>query len=576
MKIRNIFLSAAALGAMASCSGFLDDMPDTRVELKTTEHARLLMNNAYPDANYGWLCEVMSDNIVDNNSPAEDGMRYNLLPYDKGDEEMYRWEVNKTSTDSDSPSSVWQAYYRSIASANECIQLLEKLQAEQDGKLTEEQSALMGEALVLRSYCHFTLAQIFCMPYRGQELSKSELGLPYMTKPETLVKPMYDRGDLASFYQKVQEDLENGLPLINNVIFEQPKYHFNRTAAHAYASRFYLITRDYQKCLDHCNFAFGGEEVDPSTILTRVYAQTFFNSTDFTEYNQVSTNSHNFLLLPTHSIQPRRMMQKRFACNRDALESTLQCPGPTWTKYTWHSSSGAGKSYYMNVCYRGKTYYSGKQEYGFFFPGNMCERFEYTNKVAGIGYAHITRSEFTSEEVLLNRAEAYLFLGQRDKALKDLQTWEEVRRDNSTQNAGSENYYYDWSEQRVVEFYSQVPGEGTLTPAGIAKTIHLDEVYPCEYSVTADILPILQCIQHFRRMEFVHTGMRWFDVKRFGFEYDHAFGRSEVYHLDVMDSRKAVQIPPEVVAAGFQENPRASEPVEQMTSSMHVGTLVGK
>ena len=53
--------------------------------------------------------------------------------------------------------------------------------------------------------------------------------------------------------------------------------------------------------------------------------------------------------------------------------------------------------------------------------------------------------------------------------------------------------------------------------------------------------------------------MRWFDIKRLGLEYDRKIGKEEVDHLGILDERKAVQIPAEIVAAGMQRNPRPSD-----------------
>ncbi|MFT3751769.1 MAG: hypothetical protein QM800_02465 [Paludibacter sp.] len=73
-------------------------------------------------------------------------------------------------------------------------------------------------------------------------------------------------------------------------------------------------------------------------------------------------------------------------------------------------------------CFDGKLYISGKQDYGVFFL-KTNEMFEYTDKVAGIGYAHVIRAEFTAEETLLCRAEALVFLNRIPEAVNDLQVW---------------------------------------------------------------------------------------------------------------------------------------------------------
>jgi hypothetical protein len=74
--------------------------------------------------------------------------------------------------------------------------------------------------------------------------------------------------------------------------------------------------------------------------------------------------------------------------------------------------------------------------------------------------------------------------------------------------------------------------------------------------------PYLQCLQHFRRIQMIHMGNRWFDIKRFGFEVTHKMGISDEYHLDVLDSRYAIQIPSEVIGAGLERNPRTTVKAE--------------
>jgi hypothetical protein len=73
---------------------------------------------------------------------------------------------------------------------------------------------------------------------------------------------------------------------------------------------------------------------------------------------------------------------------------------------------------------------------------------------------------------------------------------------------------------------------------------------------------MLQCIQHFRRIEGVHMGKRWFDIKRFGLEFTRKIGYNRVESLTMMDPRKAIQIPSEVIAAGLEANTRADVDTE--------------
>ncbi len=572
MKFKSIILGSAVVAAMglSSCvDSFLDTMPDNRVELSTVEHLRLLMNTAYPNCNYATVCELSTDNVIDNNSPDKNGMRYNLPAYDRGDDEQFAWEDVKSNTDNDSPSGTWEAYYASIAAANAVLEKIDEFENYPDDRKAnmadfEKLSALKGEALVLRAYDHFILANIFCEAYRGHELSKNILGIPYITKPETTVKPHYERGNLADVYAKIEADLTAGLPLIDNSLYEIPKYHFNKQAANAFAARFYLFKREYKKAFDYANEAFGGPDVDASQYMSTIWQNLdqFFYISDFGRFANGIDKPRNFMLLATYSVAMRRYTGgQRYACNREAKRATLQGPGPTWEDYKWVSGKGDGESFSMNPCFNGGCGSNGKSDYGTYFAGTTAEQFEITNKIAQTGYAHITRSEFNGEETLLTRAEARLFLGDLQGCVNDLKIWEESHHGSPSHLSGDDRYV-ELTLARINDFYQDDERASGYAenPFGIVLPINIDEVCPsAEYSVTSDIEPILQCVQHFRRIETIHTGMRWFDIKRFGLEITHKIGKDRVETLTKFDPRKAIQIPTEVLSAGLQPNPRQAD-----------------
>ena len=92
-----IGISIFALGfGLTSCSDFLDKAPDERVELVNVDDVVMLLGTAYSDANYGWLCEISSDNIIDVNAPYlstqssgnEIEVRFNLNSYGLEDDEV--------------------------------------------------------------------------------------------------------------------------------------------------------------------------------------------------------------------------------------------------------------------------------------------------------------------------------------------------------------------------------------------------------------------------------------------------------------------------------------------------------
>lgn len=421
MKLFNIIpfgLAVAVVAPLAACSDFLDEPTDTRIDPSTDEQLAQLLTTSYVQANYGWMMELYSDNVVDNNAPDENGLRYNLGAYDQGDNEMFAWERCNSNTGTDSPTMFWGIMLR-IESPVPCGCLRNSSRSRlRGGALNETQTSIKGEALLIRAYGHFLLANIFCEAYRGPELSKTLLGIPIIKKPETTVKPHYERGTLAETYANIQGDIvealgldmansKTGVPLVNNALFSVPKYHFNSSAGYAFAAKFFLFARNYKMALACADAAFGGPQADASQYLTDVYNKTenFYYLNDFGKYNQSISLQRNFLLVPTYSIALRRTASGlRYSCTREAAKQTMHGPGPTWAVSNYHyvlKNSSIG-DFYLNPAYMSRQR-NGKIEYGMYFPWNVSEFFEYSDKQAGIGYAHVTRSELTGDETLLIR-----------------------------------------------------------------------------------------------------------------------------------------------------------------------------
>ena len=536
MKLNSIkYIAIAGIVALTSCDDFLDKVPDNRVELSTPDQLTQLLVNAYNTYNYSTVCELSGDNYIDNNSPDKDGVRYNLAVSSIADLEAFCWEDIVSSVSQDSPSSIWQGCYHSIAVCNAVLERVAELEAEGRG---DEVSAQKGEALVSRAYHHFILANIFSMPYAGDAASEAIPSVPYMTKSEDKVLVHYDRESLASVYRKIEADIVDGLPLIDDSNYEVPKYHFNKKAANAFAARFYLYKRDYEKAEAHATEALGGATGNPAGMMRQFWAKTFTTYNALVSAYCSAEEQSNLLIMPTYSSFSRS--RGRFATNREAADATIFGKGPTWNIYNFHP------------CYSGKLFLAGSINYGVFFP-KAGELFEYTDKVAGIGYIHIMRCEFTAEEAILTRAEARFYQGNIAGGMEDLRIW-----DKSRQNVSMAVSFPEFTEERLKTFYAEEAVEGIVQP------LYIDEICPSDkYALTDDILPYIQCVLHFRRIETIDDGLRWFDIKRYGIEVTHKIGANRVEFLSKHDARRAIQVPAEVISAGFEPNIRVNLPAEE-------------
>ena len=219
-------LALAAI-AFASCDDFLDKMPDSRAELDTEEKVVKMLVSAYPDNTYNMCAEFSSDNVDDYGS---------IKSYNQLQEELYNWQEVSSVETNENPNAVWGDAYTAIAAANQALAAIEEL----GGAKTAKLQAAKGEALICRAYAHWVLVNMFCMHYNTNH--PDDLGVPYMEHAETELNPKYSRGTVAGVYEKMIEDIETGIPLIDDAIYSAPKYHFNYKAACCFASRVFLLS----------------------------------------------------------------------------------------------------------------------------------------------------------------------------------------------------------------------------------------------------------------------------------------------------------------------------------------------
>ena len=534
MKKTYILFTSLFAFLLTGCD-FLDKNPDMRASIDTKQKVQLLLVSAYTNGNSGPIMEFSSDNIIDNNAPDKYGKCRSLLPLDKMYDEIFGWEPVVSSGAQDSPKYLWDANYVAIAAANQALKAIERLEAQ-----GIDMSAEKGEALLIRAYHHFMLVNVFCQAYRTDELSKQDLGIVYMTEPETTVKPKYTRPSLTDTYNNIKKDLEEGLQLVSDNYYTVPKYHFNVAAANAFAARFYLYHREWEKVVECADKVLG---TDDATVLSKLFDHHYEHivCTDIEQsmnaWIDVKSPS-NLLIYTTMSQAPYTNFADygRYQSKDAALDYSLTGKGPCWGD--------------RNLVGALSVWSIGSDQYGSFL-GKFYYLFEFTDKVNGYGYIHGVTRAFTCDELLLNRAEAKVYLNNLDGATNDLRLWCEnmnVNKKVMTMNADST---VKLNRTIIKNFYTQNAG----TP--FAPELHNMEMVPNDsMRISPEQLPLIHCCLHFRRIECFHDGQRWCDLKRYGIEITHQQGKDPLKTLKWNDERRAIQLPQEVILAGMTPNPR--------------------
>ena len=547
--MKYLTLSLGTAFALTSCTdSFLDKEPDERVELKTEEQVISFLVSGYSSGNYGWICELSSDNVIDNNAPHaplddktdKEEIYYNLPYYDRGDEELFGFEQCRSNNTQDSPYALWNNHYLAIATANQALQVMDKIREQNGGEESDKMRAARAEALLIRAYHHFILVNVFSQAYKNDEASKNDVGIPYVTEPETTVAPHYERGTVTDVYNKIQADLEEALPMISDVNYEKPKWRFNTNAAHAFAARFYLYKRQYDKVIEHADAVLGAGDGSTNDMLMKYDGFTeCANIEDYANVWQDPELKNNLMLIDTYSIMSRRMQPgMRFTWAGNALTNTVQFFGPTWP----------GISRMPVTAVSGMSFIGSNAEYGC-YPIKVHEQFQYTDKVSGIGYPHLIRREFTASELLLERAEAKLlgngdtngFMADMVAYVNSIQTFDEA---NQTHY---DPYMSELTENTIQGYFTVDTNPNCFENWDFTQKMSSDFVIP------HNLTPYMNCLNLYRRFETLFDGLRFFDLKRFGIEYSHKIGRDgNVIELKWDDPRRAIELPQEVISAGMQ------------------------
>lgn len=512
--------------SVASCDSYLDELPDNRMEISALDNVEKLLVTAYPSNEPLMVAEFMSDNVDDYGMNNPNTTRFM--------DQLYYWR-EITETNNSSPENFWSDCYQCIATANQALEAL-------DGSVGSGSSATAvaearGEALLCRAYAHFMLANMFCQAYSPSTADATQ-GIVYMDHVSEQLTYNPERPSLAEVYKRIDQDLQEGLKLVGSN-YSVPKYHFTPRAAYAFACRFYLYAEQWDKAITYADLCLGGapetmlRDWDFMASMTQTYAAISQH------YIDASLNC-NLLMLTAYSAMglvfgPYNYLSKYSHGQYLAKNETSEAPN------IWGTAP-----YYQGT----HTYSATNLDKTIFFK--LPYLFEYADPVAGTGYYRTVYPAFTTDEALLNRAEALVLTERYDEAARDLTLWMQniVQTDMELTPAIITDFYND-----VDYAYSD--------SLHIASTIkkHLRPKF--DIGAEGDTKEaMLQCVLGFRRIETLQAGLRWYDVKRYGIEIVrrvlNAAGEPESLKdvLRVDDPRRAVQIPSRVTTAGVTPNVR--------------------
>jgi len=488
------FIYAIILLSALGCTDYLDENPDNRIEANTLDKASELLVAAYPKADYLFTDGMTGDveYIVTNTQIARMT-------------DIFLWEELDEYDDQGSPGFYWNKAYEAIAQANAALEAIDKIESYDFGF----KDAIKGEALLCRAYAHFMLVTLFANNY-NETTAASDLGIPYVVESEKVLLKDYTRSTVLEVYNFIEKDLLNGMSLMSDDYYSGSKrFHFTTNAANAFACRFYLYKGNYTESIKYANLLLGENAINLAFIK------------DLNEYGNQSGSSAK---------------KDFYSSNIDAsnilIVEKLSGIGLRHS-YGYRTGTKQWSALFASKLWKGSDLrdqfmgYYGDGARNTIYAAKFKEEFYKESLTATSGYPFYVQPVLRGEELLFNRIESNIHLGNTTAAMDDLNAFAAFR--YSSPN--------NFTIAEVQKYYTTVDGEG-------------NDVVPDEQEA------LLKLMLDEKRKEFLQEGMRWLDIKRNGISVTHITYEGKEVILEEKDPRKVLQIPINATNRGIKKNPR--------------------
>lgn len=221
---------------MSACDNFLDITPTGKVIAETGDEYRALLTYEYKyftkDRYMTTLRtdEMLMDKVKTSNTDLDAYL------------DLWRWKDDNPSPTTSYFS--WRSYYHSVYIANYIIQNQKKIKE----ATAQEISQLVGEAYMMRAYCHFLLVNLYAEPYTHCTPSQTR-GVPMLLEADVNAIP--GSSSVETVYNQILSDLDNAEQYLNVEEWELGKnYRFNTTSAQALRARTYLYMGRWSDALE--------------------------------------------------------------------------------------------------------------------------------------------------------------------------------------------------------------------------------------------------------------------------------------------------------------------------------------
>jgi hypothetical protein len=544
---KSILILTALAAFSYGCNEFLDTVPDNRTEIDSMDKIWRLLVNAYPNRTYTAMIEARCDGMTYYGSTFQGDQPDESFDFMRGG---FYWMPHTPSECDDSHERFWEASYGAISYCNFALEAIEKYSDVLD---PAQVKLARAEARIARAYNHFMLLSLYSNMFDIKNAA-SNPGVPYVVAPEEETFKHYERETVAITLEKIRRDLFDEIDNIGAAsAYEQPKFHFTRESACAFAVRFCLFTGDYQGAVAYANRIF------PSASIFTAPTGTNFDGTskiyvaaNDIAYQYAGNTLFDMVALAAIGVdlyQPGIMFSnpKNTSYLLMIEVETLAMRTFLGTLLTSYAYDLATLSAIVSTNVTGGSWAVSPLQFTGDPTGFIVKYYEdmlLVNEAAGIGYVYNKVNLFRLEEVLLARAEAQVMLGNFQEAINDLNLYTQKK------IAAYSYTTHRLDKDKVNNYYGSRLGESFVSSEFNEERF--------TYAGTSDLLQkeLICAIMDFRRAEFIFEGMRYLDVLRWNIPVSHRRETDNMTRtLYPDDDSRILQLPPSTKLSGLEPNP---------------------
>ena len=299
-----------AMMSLTSCDDFLDITPTGKVIAKTGKEYRALLTYEYKNfPEDRGLATLRSDevNLIKGSTSTEDYDSYFDI-----------WAWKDLSQQSTTASFGWRRYYHAIYIANYVIENQKNItEATQD-----EINQLVGEAYMIRAYCHFLLVNLYADPYTHCTPATAR-GIPLSLAAD--VNAVLSCSSVEKVYQQVIDDIKKAKEYLNVETWNEGyTYRFNTVSANALLARVYLYKGDWHNALEEAKTVIQKHGTLEDLNTSKVLPNYYLSAENIVALEQVMTSGYVKIGVPDKAlVDAYRTGDKRKALYYKARTSSV-------------------------------------------------------------------------------------------------------------------------------------------------------------------------------------------------------------------------------------------------------------